>query len=154
MNIRAFELTDINDCINDFILSFNSSPWNEDWSKERADEYIKDVFDSPKFIGFILYDGNENISYALCYKRYWWNKDDRYKLIMEFFFTKPSHQQKGYGSILLEYIERYAKENELGYIMLYTKKDKPAYCFYTKNGYTFVKCLVKGSSLIIAMPVI
>ena len=62
---------------------------------------------------------------------------------MELSFTKPAHQQKGYGAILLEYIERYAKNNELGYIMLYTKKDKPACCFYTKNGCILAKGVEK-----------
>ena len=141
MNIRAFEQTDINNCISDFIQSFNSPPWNEEWSRERACEYINDVFKSPKFIGFILFSGDENIAYALCLKRYWWNKDDRYKLCVELFFTKPAYQQRGYGTILLEHIEKYAKDNRLKSIMLYTRKDKPAYHFYEKNDFVVIENL-------------
>ena len=138
MNIRAFELNDINDCISDFIQSFNSPPWNEEWSEKRAGEYINDVFSSPKFVGFILSDGNENVAYALCFKRYWWNKNDHYKLYIELFFTKPACQQKGYGDMLLKHIERYAQENGIGYIMLFTKKDKPSYRFYDKNDFVVI----------------
>ena len=118
--------------------SFNSPPWNEEWSKERAYEYISDVFNTPRFIGFILADGDENIAYALCHKRYWWSKDDLYKINMELFFTKPAYQQKGYGAVLLAHLEKYAQDNELGSIMLYTKKDKPSYQFYNKNGFVVI----------------
>jgi len=138
MNIRAFELHDVNDCVSDFIQSFNSPPWNEKWSWERANEYINDVFNTPKFIGFVLFNDNENIAYALCFKKYWWNKDDRYKLHIELFFTKPAYQQKGYGNALLNHIENYAKDNGLGSIMLFTKKDKPSYRFYDRNGFVVI----------------
>ena len=135
MNIKIFEQNDIDNCISDFIQSFNSPPWNEEWSRKRANEYINDIFNTPKFIGFILTNGNENVAYALCFTKYWWNKDDRCKLYVELFFTKPNYRKKGYGTMLLEHIEKYAKDNELRSIMLFTQKDKPAYRFYTKNDF-------------------
>ena len=138
MNIRPFELNDVNDCIDDFIQSFNSPPWNEKWSRKRAHEYVNDVLNTPKFIGFILSNGNENVAYALCFKKYWWNKNDRCKLYVELFFTKPAYQQSGYGTMLLEHMEEYAKENELRSIMLFTQKDKPAYHFYAKNDFCII----------------
>jgi GNAT superfamily N-acetyltransferase len=39
---------------------------------------------------------------------------------LELFFTKPSYQQKGYGIMLLEHIEKYAQDNGLRSIMLLT----------------------------------
>ncbi|MCL2575773.1 MAG: GNAT family N-acetyltransferase [Defluviitaleaceae bacterium] len=135
MNIREFEISDINDCINDFMQTFNNEPWNEKWSFERADEYINDVFNSPKVVGFVLCEDDKNVAYALCFKRYWWNSDDRYKLLLELFFIKPDYQRKGYGGVLLEHIEDYAKENGIRGIMLYTQKNKPCFDFYAKNGY-------------------
>jgi len=138
MYTRKFEKSDIDDCVNNFIQSFNSPPWNEGWSRERAYEYINDVFDTPKFVGFILSDNGQDVAYALCIEKYWWNKDDRCKLYMELFFTKPDCRQKGYGTELLEHIEKYAQDNRLRSVMLFTQKDKPAYDFYVKNGFTVV----------------
>lgn len=135
MVIRVFEQNDIDDCVIDFIQSFNSPPWNEGWSKKRANDFINDIFSTPKFIGFILSDGDKNISYALCFTEYWWNKDDRCNLYVELFFTNSNYQQKGYGTMLLEHIEKYAQDNGLRGIMLFTKKDKPAYSFYAKSGF-------------------
>jgi len=111
------------------------------WSNNRACECINDIFNSPKFVGFILHDKNENIAYALCRKKYWWNTDDRYKLCMELFFTKPAYQQKGYGTELLKHLEGYAKNNDLRSIMLDTQKDKPSYHFYEKNGFVTLENL-------------
>ena len=141
ISIRHMQASDINDCVEDFILSFNSPPWNENWSKERAAEYVNDVFNSPKFVGFIMNNNDENIAYALCFRRYWWNEDDQYKLCMELFFTKPEYQEKGHGTTLFEHVEKYAKDNGLKSIMLYTKKDKPAFYFYEKNGFATISNL-------------
>lgn len=51
-------------------------------------------------------------------------------------FIHPDFQRKGYGSLLLDEIEKYVKENKLAGVTLSTNKYAPAPLFYRKNGFT------------------
>ena len=142
MSIRSFTFDDINQCAEDFVLAFNSPPWNEGWSVSRAKEYVNDTFSHPKFIGFILCDGYKNIAYALCYKRYWWSTSDKYQLYVEQFFVSPENQHKGYGGVLINHMQKYAKEHDMRSIVLLTKKEIECYDFYHRKEFDDIDSLV------------
>lgn len=139
--IRKFLKEDIGVCVKDFIETFNAPPWNEHWKIERAEETIRDIFHSPKFVGFVLEENGEKIAYALCQQKYWYNSDDRRKLMIEIFFVKPNFQQRGYGEKLLGDIEKYTVKNNLRAIALFTKNDIPAFDFYRNNGFVVLENL-------------
>ncbi len=142
MNIRVFESEDIEQCADDFVTAFNSPPWNEGWSTVRSKEYITDTFHHPKFIGFILTEDNQNLAYALCYKRYWWSASDKYQLYVELFFVCPDHQHKGYGSALMNHMAEYAKKQNMRSLALLTKKGFECYDFYHAKEFTDIESLV------------
>ena len=59
-----------------------------------------------------------------------------------FYFTalaiSPTHQGKGYGSILLQFVEDYAKEQKIPYLrMTMFSRNKPLADYYLRKGFAF-----------------
>ena len=131
MQIKPFEQGDVKLCISVFINAYNSPPWNDNWSVEKASEYINELILYPNFVGFVLEEENTVIGCALGHKKTWWNQ---IQLELEQFFIHPQFQNKGYGKAFLSYIQTYAAENGLEGITLITKENMPCYDFYEKNG--------------------
>ena len=54
--------------------------------------------------------------------------------------VSPKHQSSGYGAILLEYVENYAKENNSNYLrMTMLSKNSALKRYYTKRGFVFAQ---------------
>jgi len=135
MNIKKLEPIDIGNCANDFLESFNSPPWCGNWSQTSANEYVADIYSHPKFIGFVLYEREKNIAYALCYNKCLWGQTEGYETCLELFFVKAVYQNKGYGKFLLKHMENYALAHNSKSIKFITRTDTDAYHFYGKNDY-------------------
>ena len=133
MNIRKMIKSDIPPCAEIMCSVYNNELWQCRWTIKTAEEYLNDFFDMKKFIGFVLFENEQITGGIFAHEKVWWNNSE---VFIEEMFIHPDFQRKGYGSLLLDEIEKYVKENKLAGVTLSTNKYAPAPLFYRKNGFT------------------
>ena len=125
--------SDIPLCAEIMCSVYNNELWQCHWTIKTAEEYLNDFFDMKKFIGFVLLENEQITGGIFAHEKVWWNNSE---VFIEEMFIHPDFQRKGYGSLLLDEIEKYVKENKLAGVTLSTNKYAPAPLFYRKNGFT------------------
>lgn len=134
MRIRKLQSDDINELKVLFLSVFSSEPWFDNWKDNQLDLYIQDLTANSNSLSLVLIDENaELIGGALGYVFNWWEGREYY--IKEFFISRD-HQSKGVGSLFLDQIDAFLKEQDIKHVTLNTEKTFPAYYFYKKNGFT------------------
>jgi len=113
-----------------FMSHYNNEQYGCRFELEKAANYLNEIIANPRFIGFLLLnDEDDLIGMALCHERTWWQNDE---LHIDEFIIKADQQQKGYGSKLLKFMQKHAKERELAGVTLVTNT-LPLAKFYQKN---------------------
>ena len=130
MRIAYYENEYLEECAALLQNVYNNEQWGCNWSDIKAQKYIEELSQNPRFVGFLLLtDEEELIGAALCHERTWWYKDE---LFIDEFFIAPSSRKRGYGSKLLNYMTKYTKEQKLAGLTLTTNNLIVA-DFYHKN---------------------
>ena len=126
------ERADIAACADILCSVYNNEMWQSHWTKEVGTEYLTDIFNMEKFVGYVVDEDGEILGGIFAHEKVWWNNTEIY---VEEMFVKPELQRKGYGSMLIGEVEKYIKEKGLAGITLLTNKYAPAPNFYRKNGF-------------------
>ena len=132
MNVRQMKREDIGACADILCSVYNNEMWQCRWTDDKAVEYLTDIFELKKFVGYVLEDGKEVVGGLFAHEKVWWNNSE---IFVEEMFIRPKLQRKGYGTMLIRQIEKYVKENGFAGITLSTNKYAPAPDFYRKNGF-------------------
>lgn len=121
-----------------FLDVFSNEPWFDKWdSDEQLDQYMKELTGNNNSLALVLYDENgEMVAGSVGYVYSWWQ--GREYFIKEFFVTRHK-QNQGVGSIFIERINEYLKNEDIKYISLTTDRGTPAYDFYQKNKFNELK---------------
>ncbi|SFL58592.1 Ribosomal protein S18 acetylase RimI [Gracilibacillus orientalis] len=130
--IETMTIDKLNQCIDLYISVFNSEPWNETWSYEIAKERLTDLINTPKFLGFSLYNGDKLIGFIAG------NTKKSYHGLTYYLAelcVNNEIQGKGYGTKLLKYLETELKKRDTKSLYLLTSKEGLAETFYKKNDY-------------------
>ena len=128
MTIRPITKDDIDKCAELYMRAYNRPPWNYNWNYEKAVKYLGEYIDVPRFTGFVLCEDNGEFSgVTLGHSKTWWTND---LLYIDELFISPDKQRLGYGKLLLDHSEKYAKEQGYEVITLITNKYMPAMKFY------------------------
>ncbi len=133
MQIQALTKQKLDDYAALMAEVYSGDSWNQNWSHESAKKLLGELIDMPRFVGFEATDGGILIGCALCREKTWWTQDE---LFIEELFIRRSAQRKGWGTALLDFLEQYARKNNLAGITLLTDKNMPALKFYKKNGFS------------------
>ncbi len=139
MQIEYIKENNIPECAELLIKTFNREPWNDQWTSESAQRYLKEFFSFPRFVGFMIVEDGKVVGAAFCHEKTWWTKDELY---IDEFYVSPDVQRKGYGKALLQYIEQYIKERSLSGFILLTNRNTPAARFYEKNGFKEINDMI------------
>ena len=132
MMIREIKKEDIVACANILCSVYNNELWRCRWTTEVAADYLTDYFNMEKFVGYVLEEDGEILGGIFAHEKIWWNNTE---IFVEEMFVKPEQQGKGYGSMLLQQMEKYIKTKGLAGMTLLTNKYAPAPKFYKKNGF-------------------
>lgn len=135
MNVRELKAEDIPACADILCSVYNNELWQCRWDRETAEEYLTDIFQMKKFVGYVIEEEGVVLGSVYAHEKVWWNNSE---IVIEEIFIRPQEQRKGYGATLLRKIEEYVKEKGMAGITLLTNKYAPAPRFYRKNG--FVDC--------------
>ena len=129
--IKEFSIFDFQKVCEVFMKTFNDS-WNDEWTIDTARIYLQELIDNRRFVGFTAWENDSLIGFAFCHMRYNWRGDD---MTIDLLGISPDYQRKGYGTILINAIEEFSKENSLTGVGLSTGLNTPAFSFYEKHGY-------------------
>jgi aminoglycoside 6'-N-acetyltransferase I len=132
MEILPITLNNLDDCIKVFISAYNQAPWNYSWTFDQAKQYLSEYLDSKYFIGFILYENKKAVGAVFAHSKTWWTNQ---QLMIDEFYIANGNQRKGYGKMLMEHCDQYARENEIEQLILMTHKYMPAFKFYENIDY-------------------
>ena len=116
-----------------FQKAFAGEPWNDDWS-DRAQllEYVQEISGGRNALNYGIVRDGKLAAMALGMVRHWW-EGTNYNI--EELCVDPSLQGQGLGTRLLKLVEEEIKKKGFHGIFLQTDIDKPAFKFYTKNGF-------------------
>ena len=119
--------------------AYNGAPWENHWSLDTAETYLKEFTSNPRFVGFVVYENDCMIGAAFCHEKTWWSNDE---LFVDEFYFSPQYQRKGFGSALEQHLENYVREKKLGGLTLLTNRFMPAMNFYKKNSFVHAEHVV------------
>jgi len=134
--IVPITVDNIEQCIKLYISVFNSEPWNETWTIQSAKERLTDLLQTPKFLGFLLYESGDLIGFIA-------GNSKKSYAGLTFYLAElcinNRIQGEGYGTILLLSLEDELKKRDIQSLYLLTANGGAAEAFYLKNGYEINK---------------
>ena len=51
--------------------------WQCRWTDDKAVEYLTDIFELKKFVGYVLEDGKEVVGGLFAHEKVWWNNSEK-----------------------------------------------------------------------------
>ncbi|MGV8151484.1 MAG: GNAT family N-acetyltransferase [Candidatus Nanoarchaeia archaeon] len=110
---------------------YSKEPYNEKWKKNNAIKTLN-YFASLGEI-FVLINDAKTIIGFISYREEYYNEGK--SVMIEELIVDSAFQGKGYGRMLVEYIENLSRKKGVKRILLMTSLDAPAFKFYEKIGY-------------------
>ncbi len=117
-------------CASILVEAYNTEPWNDEWTEEKALEKLECFYDSPKFIGFLAYEGDEIKGACIGNIEPYYTGDYYYLKEM---FVSPSAQKKGIGKKMMDALKQHLEHLGIRQIVLFTSKDYFPFNFYEKE---------------------
>ena len=131
--IKNFQTSDLRECAEIMMSVYNNEHWQCSWTLETVTGYLRDYYDSKKFVGYTLWIDEEIKGAIFCHEKIWWNNNE---VFVDEMFISPELQRRGYGTELINVVEKYAKEHDLAGLTLSTNRFTPAPDFYRKNDFS------------------
>jgi len=100
--IREKRRSDIPACADILCSVYINDLWQNRWEQATAMEYLSDIFNMPKFLGYVVEEDGAILGGLLAREKVWWSGSEVY---VEELFVKRSHQGRGYGTMLMKRVE-------------------------------------------------
>lgn len=130
--IRTMKREDIPACAMILCSVYNNDLWQCRWQVDTAAEYLEDIYNSPRFVGYVIEEDGSTLGGIFARERVWWNNIE---VFVEELFIRPDCQRMGLGTVLLSAVEDHVRKKGLAGITLTTNRYAPAADFYRKNGF-------------------
>lgn len=132
--IEKFQRCHIKKCADIFFDIYSNEPFNYSWlSYKSVCEYFNDIFETPKFRGFVISFNSIVIGACIGVISDYF-KIKKYRISEIFIDRKFS--DKGFGSDFINKIEKALLNEGIDVIELTTDKNARAFGFYIKNNYS------------------
>jgi len=125
----------LNRCAEILAVSFNEA-FGDEWTHENALQKLTTFYNSPKFRGWVVEEGNKIIGGCIGNIETYFTGDYFYLKEM---FIEPSLQRKGIGRELMNKIKEALKTEGIEMIILYTSNEGSQFSFYQRNGFNEMK---------------
>jgi len=136
--IKPFSMSDLQNCCELYVRTFNGEPWYDHWTVETAYDRLLELAENKRFLGYTLWNDDELIGAVFCFLKTYYNGSE---IFVEELWVSSDYQRKGYGMKLMDEVEKYATENGITSVTLFTGKNKPSFDFYEKRGYNHLENL-------------
>ena len=125
--------TDLDDCIRIYHDAFTAPPLSYTWlTKEKAWRYVRDLTQTPGFIGYTYWENDEMIAFIFGILD---NYFEGTMFCVEELAVASNQHGKGIGTKVIALLETKLAGFAVEAISLQTSRSLPAYKFYIKNGY-------------------
>ena len=123
-------------CAEILVDAYNSEPWNDKWTKEKALEKLTCFYDSPKFIGWTAWQDDKLLGCCVGNIEPYYLGD--YFYLKEMFVYRQS-QKKGVGRQLITTLKGHLVTIDIRTIILFTGKNFFPFDFYLKAGFNVME---------------
>lgn len=117
-------------CASILVEAYNAEPWNDQWTQGKALEKLACFYHSPKFIGFLAYEGNDLKGACIGNIEPYYTGDYYYLKEM---FVSPTAQKSGIGKKMMDAVKQHLEQLAIRQIVLFTSKDYFPFNFYEKE---------------------
>jgi len=132
MRIEKLDEKHLKECSLMYIETFNSEPWNDNWNETTSFKRLKDIYDTPGFLGLVVFDQNQLKAAVLGNLEQWY---DGYMYNLKEIFVNQEEKRSGIGSYLIVELEKMIKELGVNSISLFTSRGDLTEEFYIKNSF-------------------
>lgn len=132
MRIEKLDKKYLKECSRMYVETFNSEPWNDNWNEVTSYKRLKDIYDTPGFLGLAIFDQGQLKGAVLGNIEQWY---EGYMYNLKEMFVKQGNKRNGIGSYLIVELEKMAKELGVNSITLFTSRGDLTEKFYIKNGF-------------------
>lgn len=133
MKFEEINLTDIEELAKMYVETFNSPPWNDEWSMETASKRLYQMINSEDSYGLKAYEDGLLCGMILGAKEQYYNG---IMFNLKEFCVKNEMRNKGIGTRIFDEFEQRLKNNGITEIVLFTSRDDSTESFYIKRGLT------------------
>ena len=131
MKFEEITLKDINELAKIYVDTFNSSPWNDEWSIETASKRLKQMINCEGFYGIMTYEEDILCGMILGSEEQFY---DGIMFNIKEFCVKNELRNKGIGSKILIEFEKRLKNKDITEVVLFTSRDDGTEGFYQRRG--------------------
>lgn len=133
LNIKKItSATDLSACAPLLVSAYNGAPWNDNWTAAKALEKLDCFFNSPKFLGWMAYDGEALVGACVGNIEPYFTGDYFYLKEM---FVPGAAQRSGTGSALMTQIKADLKTMDIETVVLFTSNAAFPWQFWQKQGF-------------------
>lgn len=132
MRIEKLDEKHLKECSVVYIETFNSEPWNDNWNEITSYKRLKDIYDTPGFLGLVVFDQDQLKATVLGNIEQWY---EGYMYNLKEMFVNQEEKRSGIGSYLIVKLEKTIKELGVNSISLFTSRGNLTEKFYIKNGF-------------------
>lgn len=119
-------------CAQILVEAYNGEPWNDAWTPEKALEKLTCFYHSPKFLGWMAFEGAHLLGATVGNIEPYFSGDYFYLKEM---FISPKAQRKGVGSRLFEAVKSHLDAEGIGMMVLFTANQGFPFDFWQKTGF-------------------
>jgi aminoglycoside 6'-N-acetyltransferase I len=123
-------------CAEILVDAYNSEPWNDNWTIEKALEKLTCFYNSPKFLGWMAFEDDQLLGCCVGNIEPYYTGD--YFYLKEMFVSVQS-QNKGVGVQLFEAIKTKLEAVGIGQVILFTSNEGFPFDFWKKVGFQEMK---------------
>ena len=131
MKITYYDENYLQDCAHLFMSQYNHFDYGCQFNQREAMLYLQEIVFKPRFLGLVIFHKKTLAGFAFCHLRTWFDKD---QLQVDELIIKDEFQNQGVATKVLDFLEEYAKNYELGGITFTTNTPSLAN-FYKKRGF-------------------
>ena len=112
--------------------AYNAEPWNDAWTPEKALEKLTCFYQSPKFLGWMAFEGEQLLGATVGNIEPYFSGDYFYLKEM---LISPKAQRKGVGSALFGAVKSHLDSAGIGMMILFTSNQGFPFDFWQNTGF-------------------
>lgn len=131
MRFEEISISDINELVEMYIETFNTPPWNDEWTVDTASKRLKQFINSEDSYGLKAYDEEKLCGMILGSEEHFY---DGATFHIKEFCVDNKIRNKGIGTRIFNEFESRLKNKDIKEIILLTCRSNETESFYKKCG--------------------